>query len=650
MSTVGGVLRRLALVSAFVLLGVQLVLVGGSAQAAEPGDNYPSKWKVHPGGCDVDDWGYCATWCTSWVAWALHDRNKFEMPRAIGNANVWGTWAASHGYAVNSTPAVGAVYWTSSGWGHVAWVSAVNGSSVTLQEYNGNATDFRYRSRTITATSGTRFIHFRDLALVKATAPTISGTPKVGSRLTANPGTWLSSSGYTPGASVRYAYQWLADGATISGATSTSYTPTTATSGKRISVRVTASASGYTGGSATSGATGAVAASTMTNSARPVVTGDPVVGAVLTGTRGLWTPAPDSTSFQWYADGAPIPGATAPTLTLTSAQAGAAITLRVTATKAGYASSSADSLPTAPVVGTGPVLTAPTPSISGDAVLGATLHAVPGDWGPAPVALAYQWKRDGADVTGAVGADYTLDVADVGHRLSVTLTGTKDGYPTVSRTSSSSAVVAAGTLTAPTPTITGTAQQGRTLTAVPGAWTPGTALAFQWTRAGTSISGATGATYVPTETDIGKTLSVVVTGTKPGFATLSRASASTSPVSSALGDRLAAGRRLANGEALYAPNGRYRVSQQRDGNLVVYNLSGSSPRAVWSSRTDGKGAAYVEMQGDGNLVQYTSSRRAVWASGTNGSGATYLRMQSDGNLVLYTSAGRAVWATGTDGA
>ncbi|MGH3907187.1 MAG: CHAP domain-containing protein [Pseudonocardiaceae bacterium] len=78
----------------------------------------------------VDNWGYYSRYCTSWAAWALHDRNGFEMPRAIGHAANWGSWASSHGYTVNMTPAPGAVAWWNGnfghGFGHVAWVEAVS--------------------------------------------------------------------------------------------------------------------------------------------------------------------------------------------------------------------------------------------------------------------------------------------------------------------------------------------------------------------------------------------------------------------------------------------------------------------------------------------------------------------------------------------
>jgi hypothetical protein len=70
------------------------------------------------------------------------------------------------------------------------------------------------------------------------------------------------------------------------------------------------------------------------------------------------------------------------------------------------------------------------------------------------------------------------------------------------------------------PTITGTAQQGQTLTATSGTWTaPDATFGYQWQRcdaAGANcvdVPGATTSTYAVTAADVGTTLRVVVTAT-----------------------------------------------------------------------------------------------------------------------------------------
>jgi hypothetical protein len=80
---------------------------------------------------------------------------------------------------------------------------------------------------------------------VVAGAPTIKGKAVVGKKLTAKPGSW------TP-AGVTFTYQWLRNGQAISGATGSTYKLKNKDKGKKISVRVTGSATGYTPATATS--------------------------------------------------------------------------------------------------------------------------------------------------------------------------------------------------------------------------------------------------------------------------------------------------------------------------------------------------------------------------------------------------------------
>lgn len=63
------------------------------------------------------------------------------------------------------------------------------------------------------------------------------------------------------------------------------------------------------------------------------------------------------------------------------------------------------------------------------------------------------------------------------------------------------------------PAISGTVQQGETLTAYPGQWSGGPAFTYQWNSEGAPISGATSSTYVPVAGDVGDNLTVTITAT-----------------------------------------------------------------------------------------------------------------------------------------
>jgi hypothetical protein len=263
----------------------------------------------------------------------------------------------------------------------------------------------------------------------------------------------------------------------------------------------------------------------------PAVKGTAKVGSTLTATPGTWGPSGVALKYQWKANGVAITGATATTFKLTATQVGKTLTFSVTGTKTGYIAATKTSAATGTVMALNPVLTSPTPKITGTVKVGYTLTAVPGTWGPAPVTLKYQWKANGVAITGATAGTYKPSAAVVGKTISVTVTGSKAGYNTAAKTSALTARVAVGTLTAPVPKITGTAKVGYTLTAVPGAWGPApVVLKYQWKANGVAITGATASTYKPAAAVIGKTISVTVTGSQAGYTTAARTSALTARV------------------------------------------------------------------------------------------------------------------------
>jgi N,N-dimethylformamidase beta subunit-like, C-terminal len=167
------------------------------------------------------------------------------------------------------------------------------------------------------------------------------------------------------------------------------------------------------------------------------------------------------------------------------------------------------------------------PTISGTAVQGQTLTASAGSWsGTAPISYGYQWRRcdtNGAncvDIGGATSSSYVLAAGDVGSTVRVVVTASNSAGSS-GATSAQTAVVQAppvAPVNTSLPTISGTAQQGQTLTASPGSWS-GTApisYAYQWRRCDTNgancvdIVPFTAQTYVLAASDVGSTVRVVV--------------------------------------------------------------------------------------------------------------------------------------------
>jgi hypothetical protein len=219
------------------------------------------------------------------------------------------------------------------------------------------------------------------------------------------------------------------------------------------------------------------------------------------------------------------------TLILTSAvpALGAVSNSPVAPVAATYSAAPASGAPAADVAVPQPALTAVTPRINGTAKVGQQLTAIVGAWTPGTV-HTYQWYRNGSDIRDATVKTYTPTAADYGRALTVRVTGSKSGYATTSVASAKTQAVAAGTLSAPKPTISGTPKVGRKLTAIVGKWTADTTLKYQWYRNGSGIKGATAKSYTATASDRGTALTVRVTGSKTGYATKAVTSAKTGAV------------------------------------------------------------------------------------------------------------------------
>lgn len=167
------------------------------------------------------------------------------------------------------------------------------------------------------------------------------------------------------------------------------------------------------------------------------------------------------------------------------------------------------------------------PSISGSARDGSLLTASHGSWTGSPTSYAYQWLRcdtqagSCGQISGATSDHYTVQTADVGSRLRVQVTATNASGSGNATSRPTGIVQPTGTAPKNTaaPTISGTPQEGSTLTVSPGSWsgTPAPSFSYQWERCvGTgggcsAISGATATTYTASSVDVAHTLLVQVT-------------------------------------------------------------------------------------------------------------------------------------------
>jgi pimeloyl-ACP methyl ester carboxylesterase len=109
-------------------------------------------------------------------------------------------------------------------------------------------------------------------------------------------------------------------------------------------------------------------------------------------------------------------------------------------------------------------------------------------------------------------------------------------------------------------------------------------------------------------------------------------------------DELSPGQTLFPGQKRISGDGRFELTFQGDGNLVLYRVADGHP--LWATHTYAPDGETV-MQGDGNLVVYDASGVARWNSGTANYPGAGLFVQNDGNVVIYDYYGYPIWATGT---
>lgn len=170
-------------------------------------------------------------------------------------------------------------------------------------------------------------------------------------------------------------------------------------------------------------------------------------------------------------------------------------------------------------------VTLPTATKVGSKVL-AGLGAI---WEPG-VSPSFQWNIDGTPISGATTNSFIPSPEQANSQLTVTVTLSKSGVAPTVITSVARSIRPLTISKAPNPVISGTARVGKTLTVRTGTWLSQVTTIIQWYADSTPIDGATSSTYLVQAGDLGKRISVRVTGSRIGFTSLTKSSAKTATV------------------------------------------------------------------------------------------------------------------------
>ena len=307
-------------------------------------------------------------------------------------------------------------------------------------------------------------------------------------------------------------YQWRKNGTNIAGASTASYSTTAAANADIFTVVLTSNAT------CASPATAISAGVVMT--VNPVLTPSVVVNTsattICTGTNVTFTPTPTNggttPSYQWQKNGTNIAGASTSSYSTTTAANGDIFTVVLTSNATCAAPTTVTSAGVTITVNSTlvPAVTIAATATTICAGTSVTFTATPTNGGTTP---AYQWRKNGTNIAGASTASYVTTAAANGDIFTVVLTSNA-GCASPTTATSTGITMTVNPVLVPSVVINTSATTICTGTSIIFTPTPtngGASPSYQWQKNGTTIAGASTASYSTTTAANGDKFSVVMT-------------------------------------------------------------------------------------------------------------------------------------------
>ena len=315
-------------------------------------------------------------------------------------------------------------------------------------------------------------------------------------------------------------YIWMRDGNEIQGASSSTYKLSQSDVGSAISAKVV-----YTDLAGFENEIVSQISDLVQNVSHPVsgdvvISGNLIEDATLTANTSALSDEDGLGEFtyQWAADGTAITGATSQTYTLTQSEVGKVITVSVSFTDGEGTSETVTSAETSAVVN---VNDAPAGAVTIDGTitqneeLSANASALSDADGLG--AFSYQWKADGEAIENATSQTFTLTQSEVGKAITVDVSyDDQQGTTELVTSGATNNVENVNDPATGSVTINGLEAQGSVLTLDASAVSDQDGLgtfSYEWFADGVAISGATETSFTPTQSEVGKPITVKVSFT-----------------------------------------------------------------------------------------------------------------------------------------
>jgi len=289
--------------------------------------------------------------------------------------------------------------------------------------------------------------------------------------------------------------------------------------------------------------------------------------------------------------------------------------------------------PNAPTVGTATVTGTTTATVT---------YTAPAFNGGVPI-TSYTATSSPGGVTGTVSQAGSGTITISGLTAGTTYTFSVTATNPIGTSASSGASNSITTYSVPAntvaPVVSGTATFGQTLTTTNGTWTgvPSPSFSYQWQRASSNISGATGSTYQLVEADIGNAIRCVVTATNTAGSSSANSNATAAVVAA-------------------VPGAPQSVSASATGSTTA-TVSWSAPASnggatitsysiYWSGGSTSTGSTSVGITGLTASTSYTFTVYATNSAGTgSGTASNAITTQAPRGCQVYssTSPGNYYW-------